>query len=101
MSDGDGKIFGKLGCQNLRAARRTPHVGACVIRKMGGPRHGRGQPNLARRHVLVDDEFAPVGKTDGQNAVGQIDVRIVGIEGERDCTVRWRAGEELGVEFIA
>jgi len=28
-------------------------------------------------------------------------IRIVGIEGERDCTVRWRAGEELGVEFIA
>lgn len=28
-------------------------------------------------------------------------IRIVGIEGERPCEVRWRAGEELGIRFLA
>lgn len=28
-------------------------------------------------------------------------IRIVGIDGERPCTVRWRAGEDIGVEFLS
>ena len=27
-------------------------------------------------------------------------IRIVGVEGERRCEVRWRAGDELGVRFL-
>lgn len=27
-------------------------------------------------------------------------IRIVGVYGERPCEVRWRSGEELGVEFL-
>lgn len=28
-------------------------------------------------------------------------IRIVGVSGERTCSVRWRSGEEIGVAFLA
>jgi hypothetical protein len=39
-----------------------------------------------RRPLAVPERFA---------------IRIVGIEGERPCEVRWRSGNELGLRFLA